>query len=130
MNFETDLLTCRDYFSKPPKSDVRFEDILCKREIQNWFLKELGNNLLLWKQKEEPIIYELNLTEKRHYPRLDLSAAYMVSNTYQTQLALSGPNPQYPLLTTSLLMEDIVLNFTLEEIKQAFYTSIAKTKEE
>lgn len=84
----------REYFSKPPRIDTRYDDILCKRDIQNWFLRELAENERVWKAEKEPIIYHVHPVEKRNHSKLEHTASYLVANTYQTQLGLAAPNPQ------------------------------------
>jgi hypothetical protein len=73
---------------------VCYSDVLCKYQIQTYFLRELAENPDMNKAKSEPIIELYKKTQKKYYPRMDFSLAYMVANTYQTQLALAGPNPK------------------------------------
>lgn len=77
-----------------PNFSISFEDILSKKEIQNFFIRELANNNHLDKELNEPIIFQTDPVGKGLTKRLDLSAAYMACNTYQTQLALAAPNPK------------------------------------
>lgn len=68
--------------------------MLCKFQIQSYFLRELAENPNMHKAKSEPVIQLYKKLQKKFYPRMDFSLAYMVANTYRTQLALAAPNPQ------------------------------------
>ncbi len=83
-----------DYYSRPPVFEASYADVLCKYQIQTFFLRELAHNPDLAKAKGEPIIQVYKRQQKKILPRMDYSLAYMVANTYQTQLALAAPNPQ------------------------------------
>lgn len=85
----------REFYVSKPNFRSSFEEILCKKEVQNFFIRELATNNNIDKELNEPVIFLSDPVIKTLTQRLDLSSAYMACNTYQTQLALAAPNPKY-----------------------------------
>ena len=77
-----------------PDFTAKYDDIFCKRELQNFYVDQIASNRHFMKESNDPILFHLKHAQKLRTPRTDWCLSYMVSNTYQTQMALASPNPQ------------------------------------